>query len=571
MGQLNKAGFIPKLWSLLSGGYSFADFRADLVAGLTVAVVALPLAMALGIASGATPERGLIAAVVAGFLISLLGGSRVQIGGPTGAFVVVVFNIIARYGFEGLLLATLMGGIILVVAGYARLGQAIKYIPLPVVTGFTTGIAVIIASTQVKEFLGLRIDKVPVDFISKWKVYCSALDTLSLPALFVGLFSLLLMILFRKFAPRWPGYLIALVTASLVVMFFDIPVATIGSRFPSISSGLSLPQLPGFSLEQMKLLLPSAFTIAFLAGIESLLSAVVADGMTGFRHRSNQELVGQGIANIGSALCGGLPATGAIARTAMNIAAGGRTPVAGILHAVFLLIFILFGTDLMRVVPMPVLAAILFLVAWGMSEIHHFIHIFRLSSMDRLILVLTFLLTVLVDLTVAIGVGVALASLLFMARMAKSVEISNNSKKLDTSSDATDQRSGLPPGVEVFWIAGPIFFGIVQELLTLLKRIGYFPKVLIIRMRLVPYLDATGASGLSDLAKQCHRHQTALIFSSIQKQPAEILSRFQDSSGNIKVEYTASYEEAIALAQKIVNEANRVSREEEKRLTVDSY
>ena len=571
MKQFSKTRFIPKLLSVLSSGYGFTNLRADVLAGLTVAVVALPLAMALGIASGASPEKGLMTAIVAGLLISLFGGSRIQIGGPTGAFVVVVFNVIARHGYEGLLLATLLAGLILIMAGYARFGKAIKFIPLPVVTGFTTGIAVIIASTQVREFLGLRIDNVPAEFIPKWKAYCTAFDTMSLPTFFVGLSALFIIILFRKFAPRWPGYLIVLVSASLVVVLFNIPVETVGSQFPGISSGITLPHLPSFSLEQIKSLLPSAFTIAFLAGIESLLSAVVADGMTGFKHRPNQELVGQGIANIGSALFGGLPATGAIARTATNIAAGGRTPIAGIFHAVFILFFVLFGTDLMKFIPMTVLAAILFLVAWGMSEVHHFIRIFRLSSIDRLILVLTFLLTIFVDLTVAIGVGVITASLLFMARMSKSVEIFNGPKKLENSKEAHDQRSELPSGVEVFWIAGPIFFGVAGALLNVLKRIGCFPKVLIIRMRLVPYLDATGAAALIDLAKQCHTKKTTVIFSSIQKQPAKILSRFLEGDSEVHVEYTSTYEDAISLARKIVNEAEAANCLAKEKLLVLKY
>ena len=545
--------------SVLLGRYAFANLRADVLAGLTVAVVALPLAMALGIASGASPEKGLMTAVVAGLLISLFGGSRIQIGGPTGAFVVIVFNIIARHGYDGLLLAMLLAGLILIVAGYARLGQAIKFIPLPVVTGFTTGIAVIIASTQVREFLGLRINNIPADFIPKWKAYYMAFGTMNLSTFSVGLAALLIIILLRKFAPRWPGYLIVLVISSLAVMLLDIPIETLGSRFPDIPSGIALPRLPAFTLDQIKLLLPSAFTIAFLSGIESLLSAIVADGMTGFRHRPNQELVGQGIANIGSAFFGGLPATGAIARTATNIAAGGRSPIAGIFHAVFILIFIFFGMDLMKLIPMTVLAAILFFVAWGMSEVHHFIRIFRVSSVDRLILVLTFLLTIFLDLTIAIGVGVTLASLLFMVRMSKAVKISKGSKKMDKNREEREQHSGLSPGVEVFLIAGPIFFGIVGELRSVLKCTGYVPKVLIIRMRLVPYLDATGAAILSDLSKQCHTNKTTLVFSSIQKQPAKILSRFQKGTRGVHVEYTSTYEEAISLAKKIVNEAEIAS------------
>lgn len=357
--------YTPKLITVLGEGYSFDRFRRDAVAGLTVAIVALPLAMALGIASGASPDKGLVTAVVAGFLISALGGSRAQVGGPTGAFVVVVFDVIARHGYDGLLLATLLAGLILIIAGYAKLGALVKFIPYPVVTGFTAGIAVIIASSEVKDFFGLSIDKVPADFLPKWQTYLGALGTISLPTLAIGAGSLLLIVVLRRVAPRLPGFLIAIVIASAGVALLHLPVETIGSRFPHIPAGLPAPAMPDISLAKVQAILPSAFTIAFLAGIEALLSAVVADGMIGSRHRSNQELVGQGVANIASALFGGLPATGAIARTATNIRAGALTPVAGMLHALFLLLFILFATGLMAVVPMAALAAILFMVALG--------------------------------------------------------------------------------------------------------------------------------------------------------------------------------------------------------------
>ncbi|HWT41260.1 MAG TPA: SulP family inorganic anion transporter, partial [Sphingopyxis sp.] len=413
--------YTPKLLTVFREGYSAAAFRADAIAGLTVAIVALPLAMALGIASGASPDKGLITAVVAGFLISALGGSRVQVGGPTGAFVVVIFNVIASHGYDGLLIATLLAGLILIAAGLLRFGQMIKYIPHPVVTGFTAGIAVIIASSQVKDFLGLAIDKVPADFLPKWQAYLGALPSANWAAIGIGGGALAIIIALRKFAPRLPGFLIAVVVTSLAVPLLNLPVDTIGSRFPDIPAGLPLPSFPDISLVKINAVLPSAFTIAFLAGIEALLSAVVADGMAGTRHRSNQELVGQGVANLGSALFGGLPATGAIARTATNIRSGAKTPVAGMMHAAFLLVFILFGTGLMAYVPMAALAAILFMVAWGMSEYQRFLALLRMPNSDRAVLLITFGLTVLVDLTVAIAVGVTLASLLFMARMAETV------------------------------------------------------------------------------------------------------------------------------------------------------
>lgn len=555
--SMTSEAFTPKLFTVFKRGYRLHDFRADALAGLTVAIVALPLAMALGIASGASPDKGLITAVVAGFLISLLGGSRVQIGGPTGAFVVVVFNVIAQHGYDGLVLATLLAGIILVIAGYARFGQVIKYIPHPVVTGFTAGIAVIIASSQVKDFLGLSMKEVPADFIPKWTAYFQAFDTTNFITLMVGSGALMLIILLRKYAPKFPGYLIAVIAASVAVTVFHLPVETIGSRFPNIPAGLPMPEMPDLSLEKIQAVIPAAFTIAFLAGIEALLSAVVADGMTGFKHRSNQELVGQGVANIASSLFGGLPATGAIARTATNIKSGGRSPVSGILHAAFLLLFVLYGTDLMALVPMAALAAILFIVAWGMSEMNHFIHIFKISNTDRTILLLTFFLTVMVDLTVAIGVGVTLASLLFMARMSKIVEIQTHAKDRPAPLEEENQRLDLPEGVEVFRITGPIFFGVAGDLTETLKRIGQMPKILILRMRDVPYLDASGADSLETVVKNCKAAGTIVIFSGVQKQPADILSRIGLGLQNNHIRHAANYSAAIELAHGILGDSKQ--------------
>lgn len=546
--------FTPKILTILKNGYGLADARADIIAGLTVAVVALPLSMALAIASGASPDKGLITAVIAGFLISLLGGSRVQVGGPTGAFVVVVFNVIAQHGYDGLILATLLAGIILIVSGYARFGQVIKYIPHPVVTGFTAGIAVIIASSQVKDFLGLKMESVPADFIPKWEAYFGAFKTTDVTTLAIGAGSLALIIILRKISPKIPGYLVAVIAASAAVMLLHLPVETIGSRFPDIPSGLPTPHMPDWSLEKVKEVTPSAFTIAFLAGIEALLSAVVADGMTGFKHRSNQELVSQGFANIASSLFGGLPATGAIARTATNIKAGGKTPIAGMSHALFVLLFVLYGMDLMAYVPMAVLAAILFIVAWGMSEIRHFIHIFKISKSDRVVLLLTFGLTVLVDLTVAIGVGVTLASLLFMARMSQVVEVRTKANQaFNTPIEDEDQRIDLPQGVEVFRITGPVFFGVAGDLMDTLGRIGQMPKVLIIRMKEVPFLDASGASSLESVVKKCRAAGTHVIFSAVQTQPAEILSKIGYGLQSHEVLHARNYGEAITIAHELLS------------------
>lgn len=548
--------FTPKLFTLLKNRYSKSDFQSDAIAGLTVAIVALPLAMALAIASGTSPDKGLITAVIAGFLISFLGGSRVQVGGPTGAFVVVIFNVIAQHGYDGLVLATLMAGVILLVAGYARMGQIIKFIPHPVVTGFTAGIAVLIASSQVKDFLGLKIENVPADFTPKWAAYFDALDTVSLATVAIGFTALFIILFLRRFAPKLPGYLIAVTVSAVAVALFHIPVETIGSQFPELPTGLPMPQLPAWDFAKAQSVIPSAFTIAFLAGIEALLSAVVADGMTGYKHRSNQELVAQGFANIASSLFGGLPATGAIARTATNIKAGAKTPMASIFHALFILLFMLFAMDIMAFVPLATLAAILFIVAWGMSEIGRFIHIFRLSRTDRAVMLLTFLLTVLVDLTAAIGVGVTLACLLFMKHMSEAVEIKSEWRKsgilYDKNAEDETQRRNLPKGVEVFQITGPFFFGVAGELVDTLKAIGRIPKVLILRMRLVPYLDATGESELESVIKQCGNNGTQIILSGLQSHPLQMLKNAHIEDGKAHVIFASNYEAALKKAEAIL-------------------
>lgn len=471
------------------------------------------------------------------------------------AFVVVVFNIIAAHGYDGLILATLMAGVILLIAGYAKLGQIIKFIPHPVITGFTAGIAVIIASSQVKDFLGLKIESVPSDFILKWRVYFEAMDTVHLATIGIGLLSLLVIIGLRRLAPKWPGYLIAVVMSAGIVALFHIPVETIGTRFPDIPTGLPLPQIPAWDLEKMQSVIPSAFTIAFLAGIEALLLAVVADGMTGYKHRSNQELVGQGVANIASGLFGGVPATGAIARTATSIKAGAKTPMAGIFHALFLVLFMFFAMDIIAFVPMASLAAILFVVAWGMSEIGHFIHIFRLSRIDRFVMILTFLLTVLVDLTMAIGVGVILSWLLFMKHMAKVVEIKSEGRKsdllYDENAEYEAQRHALPKGVEVFQMTGP-FFGVASELIDTLRAMGQMPKVLVLRMRFVPYLDTTGERALEFVIKQCGDSGTQVILTGLQPQPMKMLKNAHIEEGKSHVIFTSTYEAALEQAEVII-------------------
>jgi SulP family sulfate permease len=514
--------FTPKLVTTFREGYSAADLRADALAGLTVAIVALPLAMALGIASGASPREGLITAIIAGVLISALGGSRVQIGGPTGAFVVIVAGVIAAHGFDGLILATLMAGVILIVSGYAGVGRLMRYVPMPVVTGFTAGIAVIIASSQIGDFLGLRGGNVPADFVDKWGAYGRAIATVNWTAVAVGAATLGIIVGVRKLAPRAPAQLIAILAATMFAALLHLPVETVGDRFHAMATGVPLPHMPRVSLPLAREVFGSAFVIAFLAGIEALLSATVADGMTGRRHRSGQELVGMGVANIASALFAGLPATGAIARTATNIRAGGRSPMAGIFHAVFLLIFILVAGRLLALVPMTALAAVLLMVAWGMSEYDRFIALLRTDAGERGVLVLTFLLTVFVDLTVAIGVGVTLAALLFMRRMSETAGL----VAMDPAEEP-ELRAGLPDGVEVLRFTGPIFFGVASEMLEALRRSGQRPRAIILRMEEVPYIDATGANALATFTRQAKSAGTEIWLCGLQAQPREFLAKFE--------------------------------------------
>lgn len=548
--------FVPKLYTALRGGYHLADLRADAVAGATVAIVALPLAMALAIASGTTPDKGLVTAVVAGFLISALGGSRFQIGGPTGAFVVVVFDVIRHHGYDGLVMATLMAGAILVVAGLMRLGTWIKYIPEPVVTGFTSGIAIIIFTSQIKDFFGLTVAGSPAGVIEQWRAYASAAGTLSPVTFATAAACLAGILILKRFFPKLPGFLIAVVLSGLAVRFGGLPVETIGTRFGGIPTGLPVPAWPAFDLSRMGELVPSAFTIAFLAGVESLLSAMVADGMTGRRHRSNCELVGQGVANAASALFGGLPATGALARTATNIRSGGRTPVSGMLHAVFLLIAMAVLGPFAVDVPLATLAAILMVVAWSMSEAPKVIHLSLTAPKgDRLVLLVTLVLTVAVDLTVAIEVGVVLAAILFMHRMAEVVAIARGAPILDDD-DADDferlptlatGREALPAGVERFELRGPLFFGAAMRLGDTLGDIGVHPRALIIDMEQVPLVDSSGVGAIEEVVHKMTGSGTKVVLTGVQDQPARVLSRMGLGPESGRLQFAADLEEALAL------------------------
>ncbi len=548
--------FVPKSFTVIfNEGYRVADFRADAIAGLTVAIVALPLAMAIAIASGTTPDKGLITAVVAGFLISALGGSRFQIGGPTGAFIVVVYGVISKFGFDGLILATLMAGLMLIIAGVLRFGDWIKYIPEPVVTGFTAGIAVIIFTSQIKDLLGLTTGEVPAEFIPKIEAFWAARDTIALPAIGVAGGALTAILLLRRFAPKVPGFLLAVAGGALIVWLLRLPVETIGSKFGGVPATFPAPSFPTFTFERLQQLLPSAFTIAFLAGVESLLSAMVADGMTGRRHRSNCELVAQGVANIGSGLFGGLCATGAIARTATNIRSGGRTPVAGMLHAAFLLACMLSLGPLMSFVPLAALAAVLAVVAWNMSEKERFRHLLGGPIGDRLVLLATFGLTVLVDLTVAIEVGIVLSALIFMHRMAEAAAFEKGVALDDFDQDDLSEasrtpyaaRRELPKGVEVFVLHGPLFFGAASRLNDALEAAFPAPKAIILRFADVPMIDASGVGTLVRFLKRCHSDGVAVVMSELQPRSREVLARM-GVLNFVHVSVTPTYAGALELA-----------------------
>ena len=555
----NLALFVPKLITVLKEGYDLRAFRDDFISGLTVAIVALPLAMALAIASGATPDKGILTSVIAGFLISALGGSRFQIGGPTGAFVVVVFNVIAQFGYDGLVLATLMAGVMLVAAGAFRIGTFIKYMPQPVVTGFTAGIAVIIASSQIKDFFGLAMKHVPAEFFPKIEALAVAMPTIHLGTFVVAGGALALIIILRRYRPTWPGFLIAVVLAAVAVKLFHIPTETIGTRYVGLEPSFAMPALPALSMSRIIQLFPSAFTIAFLAGVESLLSALVADSMTGRRHRSNCELVAQGLANCASALMGGLPATGAIARTATNIRSGARSPIAGMLHALFLLIFMLVAWPLTTFIPLAALASVLIMVAWNMSEIDRFRNLMKAPYGDRVVLLITFGLTVIVDLTVAIEVGVVLAAVLFMHRMSEAVEVQAHLKLIeDDVRDGTARGDGepideheLPPGVVASVIKGPFFFGVAMRLGETLDRIGPKPRVFILNLLDVPLIDGSGASAIGMLIERCERHDAHVILCGLQQQPRKVLEDM-NTFADPHVTVAADFDAALARSRELV-------------------
>jgi sulfate permease, SulP family len=547
--------YVPKLFTVLRQGYGPGDLRHDLIAGLTVAIVALPLAMALAIASGATPIKGLHTAIIAGLLVSALGGSRVQIGGPTAAFVPIVFNVIGKFGYGGLVLCTLLAGLMLIAAGVLRVGTLMKYMPQPVITGFTAGIAVSIFLSQIKDLLGLHMGSVPAEFFERLVAYAQHVNAFNAEALVLSLSSLALIVVLRRWRPTWPGFLIAVCMASFASALLGLSAETIGSRFGSISAQLPHLSIPHIPFERTRELFPSSFTIAFLAGVESLLSAVVADGMIGDRHRSNCELVAQGTANIASALFGGLPATGALARTATNVRAGARSPVSGLLHAAFLLAFVLVLSPWMSYIPLAALAAVLIIVAWNMAEVDSFRHLLQGPIGDRLVLLLTFALTVMVDLTVAIEVGLVLAAFLFMHRMSEVVALESNVSMLDEDADdlvqaaPLGQRAQLPDGVEAYQVSGPLFFAVANRLDEVLNQFPRPPRAFILRMRLVPLIDSSGVIALRQLLDRCTRSGTLLILSGLREQPRAILLQMGVNADGMHLQVASNFGEAVALAR----------------------
>jgi SulP family sulfate permease len=552
-----KGMFKPKLFDTLKN-YSGKQFSNDLLAGIIVGIVALPLAIAFAIASGVTPEKGLITAVVAGFIISAMGGSRVQIGGPTGAFIVIVYGIVQMYGVNGLIVATFMAGIMLIIMGFARLGTVIKFIPHPLIIGFTTGIAVIIFSSQVKDFLGLKMEAVPANFLEKWNAYFKNMQSVNIYAILIAAVTVLVIILWPKVSKKIPGSLIAILITTAAVHLLHLPVETIGSRFGIISSSFPKPEIPMVDFATIKHLIQPAFTIALLCAIESLLSAVVADGMIGGNHRSNMELVAQGTANIFSSMFGGIPATGAIARTATNVKNGGRTPVAGIVHAFVLLIILLIAGKWASYIPIANLAGILVIVAYNMSEWRNFRSILKGPRGDVAVLLITFFLTVLIDLTVAIEVGIVLAAFLFMRDMIRFSDVNILTREIDDDQfgyDVIDGKYQIPRNVEVFEITGPLFFGAAYKFKDAMQFIDKTTKVLIIRMRHVPIIDATGIQTLKEVYTHSKKHHKKIILSEINS--TRVMKELKDArlifaigKGNV----VDTFEKALSRAQAIVED-----------------
>ena len=558
----SKFEFKPKLLSVLKN-YSKADFSTDLMAGIIVGIVALPLAIAFGIASGVSPEKGIITAIVAGFIISFLGGSKVQIGGPTGAFIVIIYGIIQEYGIEGLMVATLLAGVLLVLLGAFKLGTVIKFIPYPIIVGFTSGIAVTIFTTQIADIFGLDFqgEKVPGDFIGKWLIYFRHFDSVNWWNATVSIISVFIIAITPKFSKKIPGSLIAIVVVTATVYCIKTyagitSIDTIGDRF-SIQAQLPEANVPSLDWEAIKNLFPVAVTIAVLGAIESLLSATVADGVIGDRHDSNTELIAQGIANIVSPIFGGIPATGAIARTMTNINNGGRTPVSGIVHAVVLLLILLFLMPLAQYIPMACLAGVLVIVSYNMSGWRTFMALLRNPKSDVVVLLITFFLTVIFDLTIAIEVGLLIACVLFMKRVMETTEISVIRDEIDPNQESDlevhEEHITLPKGVEVYEINGPYFFGIATKFEEIMSQLGDRPKIRIIRMRKVPFIDSTGIHNLANLCEMSQKENIHIILSGVNPKVHQVLEKsgFYELLGEDNI--CSNINEAVAKATETIS------------------
>ena len=551
---MNVQDWLPKSVVCLKG-YTWKKFLGDVLAGITVGLVALPLAMAFAIASGVPPQAGLYTAIIAGFLISALGGSTTQIGGPTGAFVVVVYNIVARYGIDGLYMCTLLGGILLVILGVTGLGSAVKFIPRPVVVGFTNGIAVIIASTQIKDFFGLKLDHVPGAFYERITALIHNFPSLSPVATGLGVFTILLILFFTRFVKKVPGYIAALFIGTALVVAFKLPVETIGTRFNGIPSGLPHLQFPQFHADLIRPLLSPAITVAILGAIESLMSAVVSDRMSGSKHNPNVELVGQGVANIFSPLFGGLPATGAIARTATNIRAGATTPVAGMVHALTLLLIILFAAPLARFIPLTVLAGILLVVSYNMGEWREIPELLKLSRLEIGTWLTTFLLTVFADLTIAVEAGMILAALVFIRKVTETTTVAQVTEEYLREGHAHIlQHKEIPAYVTIYRIHGPFLFGATDKIEEISAQLSELPPILILRLRNMTAIDATGLQALEKLADQVHESGRGLILCGARPQPAELMhqAEFEQHVGAENV--CANVSEALERAQALFKE-----------------
>lgn len=552
---MHEKPFTPKFFTLLGKGINKEQLQKDLIAGVIVGIVALPLAIAFAIASGVSPDKGLITAIVAGFLISALGGSRVQIGGPTGAFIVIVYAIVQDYGVDGLIIATFMAGILLMGMGFMRLGNLLKFIPHPLIVGFTSGIAVIIFSSQIKDFFGLPMDTVPADFLEKWELYFQNF-TVNWIAVGIGAGTVLLSLNFQRISKKIPGSIVAIVLSTALVYLFDIPVNTIETSFGDIPSKLSMPEVPNVNFATVQKLIQPAFAIALLGGIESLLSAVVSDGMVGGRHRSNMELVAQGIANCFSSMFGGIPATGAIARTATNVKNGGRTPIAGMVHALTLLIIMLVLAPYAKLIPMACLAGILVVVAYHMSEWRQFKSLLKGNKADVVILLVTFFLTVLFDLVIAIEIGIVLSSFILMKRLTDTTTVEAASGLLanrDLAETIFDEElPKLPKEVMVYEINGPLFFGATQTFQDTLLRLPEKPKVLILRMRHVPFIDATGIYRLQEIIKKFSEQNTHIILSGVDPSIKTELEKADIYALLNQANFTENIEAAILRAAEIL-------------------